>query len=87
MAEEKSAFLAPDYPSIIVSKLIDDVIMAAIESFINSDDKLRWLKLYHVIPELNIEEIDKILYQKKQESIELEAKVEAEFEDQSDTDD
>ena len=80
MEKEKSAFLSPNYPSIIVSKLTDDVIRAAIESFINSDDELRWLKLYHVIPKLNIEEIDKILYQKKQESIELEAKVEAEFE-------
>ena len=48
---------------------------------------MRWLKLYYVIPKLNIAEIDKILYQKKQESIELEAKVEAESEDQLDTDD
>ena len=73
MEKEKSAFLLPDYPCIIVSKLTDDIIRAAIESFINSDEKL-----YHVIPKLNIQEIDEILYRKKQEDIELEAEFEAE---------
>ena len=81
MEKEKSAFLSPDYPCIIVSKLTDDIIRAAIESFINpqdsidSDDEVRWLKLYHVIPKLTIQEIDEILYRKKQESIELEREV------------
>jgi hypothetical protein len=87
MEKEKSAFLSPDYPCIIVSKLTDDIIRAAIESFINpkdSDDELRWLKLYHVIPKLTIQEIDKILYRKKQEDIEFEAEVDAEFEAESD---
>ena len=55
MEKEKSAFLSPDYPCIIVSKLTDDIIRAAIESFINSDDEVRWLKLYHVIPLLTIQ--------------------------------
>ena len=92
MEKEKSAFLSPDYPCIIVSKLTDDIIRAAIESFINpkdfpDDDELRWLKLYHVIPKLNIEEIDEILYRKKQEAIELEAEVDAEFEAESETND
>jgi len=87
MEKEKSAFLLPDYPCIIVSKLTDDIIRAAIESFINSDDEVRWLKLYHVIPKLNIQEIDEILYRKKQEDIELEAEVDAEFEAESDTKD
>ena len=93
MEKEKSAFLSPDYPCIIVSKLTDDIIRAAIESFINpqdsidSDDEVRWLKLYHVIPKLTIKEIDEILYRKKQESIELEAEVDAEFEAESDTKD
>ena len=87
MEKEKSAFLSPDYPCIIVSKLTDDIIRAAIESFINSDDEVRWLKLYHVIPKLNIQEIDEILYRKKQEDIELEAEVDAEFEAESDTKD
>jgi len=40
--------------------------------------------LYHVIPKLNIQEIDEILYRKKQEDIELEAEVDAEFEAESD---
>ena len=48
---------------------------------------MRWLKLYHVIPQLNIQEIDEILYRKKQEEIELEAEVDAEFEAESDTKD
>ena len=63
---------------IAVSKLTDDIIRAAIESFINSDDEVRWLKLYHIIPKLNIQEIDEILYRKKQEDIELDEEFEAE---------
>jgi hypothetical protein len=93
MKSEESAFLSPDYPCIIVSKLTDDIIRAAIESFINpkdsidSDDELRWLKLYHVIPQLTIQEIDEILYRKKQEDIKFEAELDAEFEAESDTND
>ena len=45
---------------------------AAIESFVNSDDEVRWLKLYHLMPKLSIQEINEILYRKKQEDIELE---------------
>ena len=85
MEKENNAFLLPNYPCIIVSKLTDDIIRAAIESFINSDDEVRWLKLYHIIPQLNIQEIDEILYRKKQEEIELE--VDAEFEAESNTKD
>ena len=73
-----NGFLLPDYPFIIVSKLTDDIIQAAIESFVNSDDEARWLKLYHIMPTLNIQEINEILYRKKQEEIELNA----EFEDE-----
>ena len=73
-----------DYPSIIVSKLTDDIIRAAIESFIKPQDpidphdELYWLKLYHLTVSLESEDIDKILYRKKRESIELKAKLEAE---------
>ena len=77
MEWEKSAFLPPDYPCIIVSKLTDDIIRAAIQSFMDSDDELRWLKLYHVIPKLTIQEIDKILDREKQEDIEFDAEFEA----------
>ena len=80
MEKGNNTFLLPDYPYIIVSKLTDDIIRAAIESFINSDDEVRWLKLYHIIPKLDIQEIDEILYRKKQEEIELDA----EFEDELD---
>lgn len=78
MEKENNTFLLPDYPCIIVSKLTDDIIRAAIESFINSDDEVRWLKLYHIIPKLNTQEINEILYRKKQEDI----KLDAEFEDE-----
>ena len=93
MEKEKRAFVSPDYPCIIVSKLTDEIVRAAIESFINSkdsldsDDELRWLKLYHVIPKLTIQEINKILYQKKQEDIEFATDVDAEFEAELDTND
>ena len=83
MEKEKSDFLSPDYPSIIVSKLTDDIIRAAIESFINTQDDLYWLKLYHITVALESEDIDEILYRKKRESIELDAELEAE----SDTND
>lgn len=79
MEEENSAFLSPGYPYIIVSKLTDDIIRAAIESFINSDDEAYWLKLYDMMPKFNIEEINEILYRKKKEDIK--------FDDESDSED
>ena len=93
MEKEKSAFLSPDYPCIIVSKLTDDIIRAAIEFFINPQDsgniyeELYWLKLYHLIPSLEMEDVNELYNRKKQESIELEAEVDAEFEAESDTKD
>lgn len=60
--EEKCPFLSPDYPYIVVSKLTDKIIKAAIESFINFDENIRWLKLYHIMPTLDIKEIDEILF-------------------------
>ena len=85
--KKKMEFLSPKYPFIIVSKLTDDTVRAAIESFINPQDELYWLKLYNLIDQLNIEEIDEILYRKKRESIELESEVDAELEDESATND
>lgn len=93
LEKEKSAFLSPDYPCIIVSKLTDDIIRAAIESFINPQDsgniyeELYWLKLYHLIPSLEMEDVNELYNRKKQESIKLEAEVDAEFEAESDTKD
>ena len=85
--KRKKCFLSPDYPCLIVSKLTDDIIRAALESFIHSDDEVRWLKLYNVMPKLTLQEIDEILYRKKQESIELKSEVDAEFEAESETND
>ena len=94
MEKKKMKFLSPNYLFIIVSKLTDDTIRAVIESFINPQDpidphdELYWLKLYHLIAKLDIEEIDEILYRKKRESIEeSESEVDAELEDDSATND
>ena len=77
MEKEKSIFLSPEYPFIIVSKLTEDIIQAAIESFINPQDSvyeaLYWLKLYHLIPSLRMEDVNELYDRKKQEAIEWEA--------------
>jgi len=78
MRRSKSDFLLPEYPCIIVSKLTDEIIEAAIQEYINEEDDSFWLKLYHIMPTLDIEDINEILYRKKQENIELEAKIDAE---------
>lgn len=48
---------------------------------------MRWLKFYHVIPQLTLQEIDEILDRKKRERIEFESEVDAEFEAESETND
>ena len=76
MEKEKDTFLLPDYPYIIVSKLTDDIIHAAIKSSINPQDsrniyeELYWLKLYHLIPSLRMEHVNELYDRKKQEAIE-----------------
>ena len=93
MEKQKMEFLPPDYPFIIVSKLTDDTIRAAIESFINPQDpiniydELYWLKLYHIIPNLEMEDVNELFDRKKQESIELEREVDEQLEAESDTND
>ena len=78
MKESKSDFLPPDYPYIIVSKLTKEIIEAAIQSYVDEEEDSFWLKLYCLPAILEIEDINKILDQKKQESIELDAKIDAE---------
>mmetsp|Transcript_31687 Transcript_31687/g.52905 ORF Transcript_31687/g.52905 Transcript_31687/m.52905 type:complete len:134 (+) Transcript_31687:946-1347(+) len=80
MKKSKSDFLEPGYPYIIVSKLTDEIIQAAIQAYIDTEDDSYWLKLYHIVPTLDIEDINEILYRKKQENIELEAKIDAKIE-------
>jgi len=84
MEKFESDFLPPRYLYIIVSKLTDDIIKASLQLFINTKNDLYWLKLYHITTTLEIEDINDILYRKKQENIELEAKIEAEVEAESD---
>ena len=70
MEKSESGFLTPGYPYIIVSKLTDEIIKTTIQSFIETEDDSYWLKLYHLTALLDIEDINEILYRKKQESIE-----------------
>ena len=70
MEKFKSDFVPTGYPYIIVSKLTDEVIRAAIQQFIDKEEDLYWLKLYHMIPTLNIEDINEILDRKEQEELE-----------------
>lgn len=79
MEEGKSTFVPPGYPYIIVSKLTDDIIHSAIQSFIDEQEDSYWLKLYHLIPKLTTEEINKILYRKKEENIKLETQMKTEI--------
>lgn len=58
MGKSESDFVPPDYPYIIVSKLTDDIIKAAIQSFIDTEDDLYWLKLYHVTATLKIDDLN-----------------------------
>jgi len=71
MEKKNNDFLSSDYPSIIISKLTDNIIKDPIESFINSADKFSWLKLYHTMPKLTTKEINEILSRKKQKKSKL----------------
>ena len=78
MEKFKSNFVPPSYPYIIVSKLTDDIIRAAIQEFIDTKEDSYWLKLYHMTATLKIEDINEILYRKEKEDTDLEAEIEAE---------
>jgi hypothetical protein len=66
-----SNFLGPNYPYIILSKLTDEIIKEALQSFVDIKEDSYWLKLYHITPRLATEDINEILDRKKQEKIEL----------------
>ena len=85
MEKFKSDFVPPSYPYIIVSKLTDDIIRAAIQEFIDPKEDFYWLKLYHMTATLNIEDRNEILDRKEKENTELEAEIDAEIESESDT--
>jgi len=65
MEKFKSNSVPPGYPYIIVSKLTDDIIRAAIQEFIDTKEDSYWLKLYHITATLKIEDINEILYRKE----------------------
>ena len=78
MKKYESDFVPPGYPYIIVSKLTDEIIKAAIQSFIDEKYDSYWLKLYHIPATLKIEDFPDILDRKNQENLELEAEIKAE---------
>jgi hypothetical protein len=78
MEKVESDFLPVGYPYIIVSKLTDEIIRAAIQEFIDAKEDSYWLKLYHITATLKIEDINEILDRKEKEDIKLEAEIEAE---------
>jgi hypothetical protein len=78
MKESESDFVTPGYPYIIVSKLPDETIKSAIQSFLNEDEDSDWLKLYQVPATLEIEDLNEILDRKNQENLELESEIDAE---------
>ena len=80
MEKFKSNFVPPSYPYIIVSKLTDDIIRAAIQEFIGTKEDSYWLKLYHLTATLKIEDINEILYRKEKKNTELETEIDAEIE-------
>ena len=80
MEKVESDFVPAGYPYIIVSKLTDEIIRAAIQEFIDAKEDSYWLKLYHMTATLKIEDINEILDRKEKEDIELEAKINAEIE-------
>ena len=80
MEKFKSDFVPPSYPYIVVSKLTDDIIRAAIQEFIDKDQDSYWLKLYYMPATLNIEDINEILDRKEKENIKLEAEIDAKIE-------
>ena len=80
MEKFKSNFVPPSYPYIIVLKLTDDIIRAAIQEFIDTKKDSYWLKLYHMTATLKIEDINEILYRKEKENIELKVKIDAKIE-------
>ena len=84
MEKSESDFVPVGYPYIIVSNLTDETIRAAIQAYIDTEDDLYWLKLYDIMPTLEIEDINEISERKEKENIELEAKIDAEVEEESD---
>ena len=65
MERSKSNFVPVGSPYIIVSKLTDEIIRAAIQEFIDAKEDSYWLKLYHMTATLKIEDINEILERKE----------------------
>ena len=76
---EKSKFLPPGYPYIIVSELTDEIIRAAIQEFIDAEEDSYWLKLYYMVISLDSKDVNEILDRKEKENLQIEAEIDAEM--------
>ena len=65
MKQRNAKFIEPDYPSIMVLELTPTIIYAAIKKYVESGKNLYWIKLYHLIQDLTLEEIDATFYRKQ----------------------
>ena len=63
MKKCESDFVPAGFPYIIVSKLTDKIILSTIQEFIDAEENLYWLKLYHVTATLNVKDINELINQ------------------------
>ena len=72
MDKEKSNFLPPGEPMIIVRKLTMEVIQEAIEAYAGEDDNGYWMKLHHFASSIGLDVFDKLQKSQDEEDGEFE---------------
>lgn len=69
---EKEKLLSPHcHLFVILSELTDNILKATIQKFVDEDEDAYWLKLYHMIPSLDSNNVNEILDWKRKEEDEL----------------
>ena len=68
MGTKKLNFIQPDYPCIIVRELTIEVIKETLEAYLKEEKNRFWLKLYHVIPFLTINDLQFLIDRNLKES-------------------
>ena len=79
MKESEGKFLPPCPPYIIVSKLTKEIIIEALEAFLNDEKDAYWVKFYSITAGLEIDVLNELLDRQKKEDMEMEAKLDAEY--------
>ena len=69
MDKEKSNFLPPGEPMIIVRKLTMEVIQEAIQAYAEEDEGAYWLKLHHFASYIGLNGFDKLQKSQDEEDI------------------